>query len=105
MRRKGLGRGRLELKQAPPPKVASSVLQTPLHSTPLTRPTLSSQTRLPHVSFSRAPEPLLTFSTMASVAVGLDRTRLLKPLIVLAGWTFVQEVSLQLAKGLLNFVA
>ncbi|KAJ4983701.1 hypothetical protein SVAN01_10798 [Stagonosporopsis vannaccii] len=28
---------------------------------------------------------------MASVAVGLDRTRLLKPLIVLAGWTFVQE--------------
>ncbi|KAG9205908.1 hypothetical protein G6514_006185 [Epicoccum nigrum] len=29
---------------------------------------------------------------MASVAVGLDRTRLLKPLIVLAGWTFVQEV-------------
>ena len=32
---------------------------------------------------------------MASVAVGLDRTRLLKPLIVLAGWTFVQEVSSQ----------
>jgi hypothetical protein len=32
---------------------------------------------------------------MASVAVGLDRTRLLKPLIVLAGWTFVQEVSWQ----------
>jgi hypothetical protein len=29
---------------------------------------------------------------MSSV-VGLDRTRLLKPLIVLAGWTFVQEVS------------
>ncbi|KAF1930964.1 uncharacterized protein M421DRAFT_57329 [Didymella exigua CBS 183.55] len=28
---------------------------------------------------------------MASVAVGLDRTRLLKPLIALAGWTFVQE--------------
>ncbi|KAF3040864.1 hypothetical protein E8E12_001007 [Didymella heteroderae] len=28
---------------------------------------------------------------MASVAVGLDRTRLLKPLIVLAGWTFIQE--------------
>jgi hypothetical protein len=32
---------------------------------------------------------------MASVAVGLDRTRLLKPLIVLAGWTFVQEVRSQ----------
>ncbi|KAF3000198.1 hypothetical protein E8E13_006761 [Curvularia kusanoi] len=29
---------------------------------------------------------------MASIAVGLDRTRLLKPLVVLAGWTFVQEV-------------
>lgn len=41
----------------------------------------------------RTPELLKSISNMASIAVGLDRTRLLKPLIVLAGWTFVQEVS------------
>src|SRR5690242_1715617 len=44
-------------------------------------------------SHCAAPERLKHILNMASVAVGLDRTRLLKPLIVLAGWTFVQEVS------------
>ncbi|CAI6336578.1 unnamed protein product [Periconia digitata] len=45
-----------------------------------------------HISPPQVPSKKLSITTDMSSFVGLGRTQLLKPVIALAGWTFVQEI-------------